>query len=1115
MGKTVTTTAVLKINGKEIQNTWSALYKETKKLEKELKKLPHESEEFIKKSKELDNVKKHFKQVDDSIKSTNISLEEGGEHLAMFLGGLSSGNIMQAKAGLLALTSNLKGLLITLKAVALTPIGIFVSIFAGIAIGTKKWLDYNKALIKTTKLTKQLTQLTGQALTEHRDTVTAISKQNDKSFEEILKGANSLSKQMNISQQEALELLNQGFIRGADINGDFLDKVKEYPIHFKNAGYSAQDFIDVATQEVKGGVYNDKLLDAIKESDLALKELTKTQEDALKNAFGDKFTQTLKKGLASGEITTKQAIDNIIKESNRVGLNHQQQQQLIADIWKGAGEDVGGFNEIIKQLNASFDEGNKQLTDLEKATLRVTEANVEYEKAVSNLFDATQSDFPVFLESWKAFGTEVLTGILTTFDRIITSQDKLLKRASDKGSYKAAETIADNMKLFGSDAKKEAEIEIIATEKNIKRLEKDLANVGWELIGNKKEILTEKIAEYKAYQNELVKITKGTSGILDKILKQRKEDEEKGKGNGNSTGGKITKEKKDNTLEKTLEEQKKANRRLLELEHELQKEKLQIKKDSLNKEVELIELDFKRQIEKIKQGNLDIQKEIENTNSTISSFQKRKANTKDPKKRAQYNTTIKALHQLNNKRIEIKKENDAILIQLESTKQYKIAALREKWFVKDLKSQLAKINKEKELEVDRINTISTYEEAVQKLKNDYGIKDLSTVRNITEAKNKLREEANKKALDQQIKFLEVQSALLEKELEGATGPAAEQLKKNLQFLEEKLTKIRGVLQGKSDDDELAQEQEQQQALEQTDILGFSAAQWLDTFDNLDTTEGKLQAVGMAMQALANAGRMFAEHQRANNEKELRDFTKYQERRKKALEKKLDSGLITQEKYQKEVEKLEIEAANKKAELEYKQAKANKVANLFEAMGSTAVAVATALKAGGVLGPILAGIVGALGAVQIGLIASQPLPPKASYASGGFTKGLGFKDETGHEVAGAVHANEYVIPEWLLAQPKVANVAKWLEAKRTNKNESFAEGGSATDIETLNSQSPDTNSYSNDTNIMLLYAVNRLNDVLENIEDNGIEAFLLSDEKNGKLMHEAIKKFNTIQDKNKQ
>ena len=73
----------------------------------------------------------------------------------------------------------------------------------------------------------------------------------------------------------------------------------------------------------------------------------------------------------------------------------------------------------------------------------------------------------------------------------------------------------------------------------------------------------------------------------------------------------------------------------------------------------------------------------------------------------------------------------------------------------------------------------------------------------------------------------------------------------------------------------------------------------------------------------------------------------------------------------------IELAEKK-----KAFNQQKAISLVQATIATAQAVAAALTAGGIAGPILAGVTGALGAVQIALIASQKFPEGGGAPSGG-------------------------------------------------------------------------------------------------------------------------------------
>ena len=61
---------------------------------------------------------------------------------------------------------------------------------------------------------------------------------------------------------------------------------------------------------------------------------------------------------------------------------------------------------------------------------------------------------------------------------------------------------------------------------------------------------------------------------------------------------------------------------------------------------------------------------------------------------------------------------------------------------------------------------------------------------------------------------------------------------------------------------------------------------------------------------------------------------------------------------------------------------------------------------------------------------------------GMSIGTGGKltDGSGFAVAGVVHEDEYVIPKWQRADPQVAAVEQWLEARRLR---GFADGGPTT------------------------------------------------------------------------
>ena len=71
---------------------------------------------------------------------------------------------------------------------------------------------------------------------------------------------------------EANAIIAQGLADGGAKNNEFLDSLGEYDEFFASAGYSAKEFIDILNTGYDLGIYNDKLPDALKEADLALKE---------------------------------------------------------------------------------------------------------------------------------------------------------------------------------------------------------------------------------------------------------------------------------------------------------------------------------------------------------------------------------------------------------------------------------------------------------------------------------------------------------------------------------------------------------------------------------------------------------------------------------------------------------------------------------------------------------------------------------------------------------------------------------------------------------------------------------------------------------------------------
>lgn len=540
-----------------------------------------------------------------------------------------------------------------------------------------------------------------------------------------------------------------------------------------------------------------------------------------------------------------------------------------------------------------------------------------------------------------------------------------------------------------------------------------------------------------------------------------------------------------------------ANKARLAAEQELQKEITQGLEESLDKQLALTEQKYNDKRFKLQQENADLEQDILKLKTEAKT-------NKDPN----------LLKTIQEKR-KLQELNKQIAVEYEKQEQTELAQIREKHSGKEVERTLKEMNdclavkkREKAEELLLIQDLDTAKEA---LRNQISDKELSKIKTLEDAKKALRHKADEEILKESLASFEAQKKLLMSYLQTVTGEAKDKLIEDIQKVEEQMTKVKEQIDGlKTKEVDKAAGGE----LEKVDVLGFTAAEWENVFSNLDNVHARFRAVEMGIGAMNNAFSMFSQLQENLNARELSKYAANQQKKKQALLDQLNQGYISQAQYQKEVQRLDEEAEAKKKELSLKQFKAQKAANMLNIIANTALAVMRAYSdAGPLAGTALAAIVGAIGAAQLGIVAAQQPP---SYAKGGYTKGLGFTDETGHEVAGVVHGREYVIPAMLLADPQVARVTEWIEAKRTGKSQNtYATGGEVQDT----AQGSFTKSENQDAAISLQtselkHTLTQLTATLDRLEKNGLDAYVIADAKNGREMQRAIKEYENIREKNR-
>lgn len=237
-----------------------------------------------------------------------------------------------------------------------------------------------------------------------------------------------------------------------------------------------------------------------------------------------------------------------------------------------------------------------------------------------------------------------------------------------------------------------------------------------------------------------------------------------------------------------------------------------------------------------------------------------------------------------------------------------------------------------------------------------------------------------------------------------------------------------------------------------DLFGVSQDQWNQFFQNLEQGKFGAEGLGTAMQAIGgmaqqamNIAYMAIDRVNAKEKADLKQYEKDNEKKKKSLEKRLNAGLVSEAQYNEEVQAMEEEYAVMEEEMALKQAKREKAMSLTQAIINTALGTTMTLAQWGVpWGLIPAGIMAAMGAAEIALIASTPIT--TGYEQGGeiFTKraqdGKTFKARLSPDSRGFIssptvlvgeNGTEYVIPDEGVNNPSLRPFLYTLETARRN------------------------------------------------------------------------------------
>lgn len=375
------------------------------------------------KGKELQN---HINALTDDIKEVEEGIQLYQRSVGNYKNAITEaifgnsrfGASLQAIVDMAGKSDGLIGQLSTrIGAFKTTVLGLFTNPYflamagvAGAGMAFKWFYDYNKGLMEATRLTREFTGYTGEALETMRNSISATADVMRKDFKDVLGTADNLMANYHLSGEEAMKVINDGFASGADLSGDMLQKIQQYAPTFHDAGISADQMVAII-QQTRSGIFSDKGLDIIDMASKKIREMGSGTASSL-DAIGISSKQ-VQKDLANGTKSTFDVIQEVSKKMKDFGADSKQVGDVLKNVFGKQGAQAG--IQLIEQLDTmstSLDEVKKQTGAWGDVQLENIKLHKELNTYLSSMFDMSQHGFASIIAAGKQFGTKVLIQIM-------------------------------------------------------------------------------------------------------------------------------------------------------------------------------------------------------------------------------------------------------------------------------------------------------------------------------------------------------------------------------------------------------------------------------------------------------------------------------------------------------------------------------------------------------------------------------------------------------------------------------------------------------------------------------------------------------------------------------
>lgn len=562
--------------------------------------------------------------VDQMLRMAGVNSNLGSSFTTLSANASNGGNVMTG------LTTKVKAFGSTLMTLLANPVVLAFLGIAGVAAAGKWWYDYNKGLIEASRQTKFFTGLTGDAMSAVRDKVQAVADTYGKDFAQTLKAATSISHNMGITVNDALDLINKGFAAGGVNSENYLNILQRFAPTMEKMGLSADQFVAFAGQIEKAGADTNKSMTAMGKASMQLRTMNLSTANSLK-AIGINATQ-MSSDIQTGKKSVVVAMQEIAQKIQETGTNSREVAAVMKEMFGARGESQIG-TEFISFL-AEAKTGTEDLLgaedSLQRLKVKEVETQTELNNVVASLFEMGDGGFAKMTTSAKIWIQEGLIKAIKWVINLINYfidwyNDSLLVRGAVQGiittfknMWEVCKTVfnvlIDGIKAVGNVLRglgDMAEGVLLVFEGDFVKAADKLKN-GWNrILDAPRKMFTEIVTDAKNAgrnmgQNLMEGFNETVNGKLNHIENVGTSNTDDGYGTGQGSGGTVANptHAKDPAAEaaakaaaKAAEKQRQQD---LKAEEAILEAKLELEKNYHKKEMMQIELQWTKKINAIK-----------------------------------------------------------------------------------------------------------------------------------------------------------------------------------------------------------------------------------------------------------------------------------------------------------------------------------------------------------------------------------------------------------------------------------------------------------------------------------------------------------------------------------